>query len=334
MRAVHLNIVERIMQHPFTIDLAHLRTLRELRERGTVTATAAALHLTPSAVSQQLAALSKVIAAPLLARHGRGVRLTPQAVVLLEHAELVHAQLERAQADIAAFDAGKVGGVAVAAFATAIQALVVPSLAILSAERPRLKVAVEEEEAPQCFSRLDAGAVDLVITVDYALGPSSSDSRYRRVELLRDPLRAVVPDGHALSGCQSVSIADLANEGWIVGTPGHPCFDITLAAYAAAGVTPRIAHRTNDWQAMLSLIASGAGVGLIPALALDRGRPGVVALPIQPQEPARSIYAAVRRGSENAPHIAAVVDALRAVAGKRQQELAEGQRLVASLDPN
>jgi DNA-binding transcriptional LysR family regulator len=144
------------MKSRFIIDLAQLRTLRALQERGTVTAAAASLHLTPSAVSQQLAALSRGIGAPLLARVGRGVRLTPQAILLLEHAALVHAQLERAQADLAAFDAGEVGSVSVAAFATAIVALVVPSLAILSVDRPRMKVAVEESEAPECFSRIDA----------------------------------------------------------------------------------------------------------------------------------------------------------------------------------
>src|ERR671910_15879 len=111
----------------FTIDLRRLRVLRELDQRGTVAATAAALHLTPSAVSQQLAALARELGVPLLERRGRGVRLTGQARLLLEHAGAVQAQLERARADLAAWDQGELGFVTVSGFSTAITGLVAPA---------------------------------------------------------------------------------------------------------------------------------------------------------------------------------------------------------------
>src|SRR6185437_328922 len=104
----------------FTIDLRRLRVLRELEQRGTVAATASALHLTPSAVSQQLAGLSREVGAQLLEKHGRGVRLTGQARVLLSHATVVQEQLERARADLAAWQEGELGEVRVAAMSTAI----------------------------------------------------------------------------------------------------------------------------------------------------------------------------------------------------------------------
>ncbi len=150
-------------------------------EHRTVTATAAALYLTPSAVSQRLAALSRSIGTPLLLRQGRGVRLTPQALVLLERGELVQAQLERARWDLARLDAGEIGTVTIGASATALQGLVVPSMSILLCDRPGIAVVIEEAEAPECFRGLDAGAVDPAITVDYALGPSTNDSRYQRL---------------------------------------------------------------------------------------------------------------------------------------------------------
>ena len=305
------------MQNNFTINLDHLRTLRALRENRTVTATAAALYLTPSAVSQQLAALSRSVGAPLLVHQGRGVRLTPQALVLLEHGEIVFAQLERARADLARFDAGEIGTVAIAAFATAISGLVVPSLSILSRDRPGITVIIEEIEAPECFSALDAGTVDLLISVDYSLGPTQSDSRYQRIPLLRDPLRVVVPADHRIARWRSVSLGELCEEPWIVGTRPHPCTDVTLAAFAAASISPTIVHRANDWQTVLSLVERGAGVALVPMLALDKNRTGVADLRVDPSEPARNIYAAVRKGSEGAPHIAAAIEALLAVAGQR-----------------
>src|ERR1700759_3150666 len=104
----------------FTIDRRRLRVLRELDQRGTVAATATALHLTPSAVSQQLAGLSREGGAQLLEKHGRGVRLTGQARVLLAHAALVQEQLELARADLAAGRVGDIGEVRVASLSTAI----------------------------------------------------------------------------------------------------------------------------------------------------------------------------------------------------------------------
>src|SRR5258708_38254482 len=160
------------MQSIFTIELGQLRTLRELRERGTVTATAEALHLTPSAVSQQVAALSGSVGAPLLARHGRRVRLTPQAIILLEHAERVHAELEAARAGVAAFEDGRAGVVSVGAFAPAITGLVVPALEMLARERHGISLRVEEAEPPGCLTSLDTGELDIAVTLDYALGPS------------------------------------------------------------------------------------------------------------------------------------------------------------------
>ena len=115
------------MQDYFTIDLDHLRVLRELKERGTVTATAGALHLSPSAVSQQLRALSRALGVPLTERDGRRVRLTPQAALVLQHAQAIGAQIERVKADLAAFDDGRAGTVMIGCFASVVQPVFTPS---------------------------------------------------------------------------------------------------------------------------------------------------------------------------------------------------------------
>ena len=78
------------------IDVRRLRVLRALADHGTVAAAAQALHLTPSAVSQQLAALEREVGQPVAERRGRGLVLTGAADVLLAHAHALFAQLERA----------------------------------------------------------------------------------------------------------------------------------------------------------------------------------------------------------------------------------------------
>jgi DNA-binding transcriptional LysR family regulator len=308
-----------------TVDLRRLRVLRELQVRATIMATAKALHLTPSAISQQIAALSRDLGVPLLAPHGRGVRLTPQATVLLEHAALVDAQLERARADLAAMEQGSLGLCRIGAFATAVSGLTVPAVIRLRQRTPGIRVSIEEIEAPECFTQLDRGDLELVITVDYRTGPHRSDVRYHRQDLLDDPLLVAVTQRHPLARRSSIDLRALADDCWIVGAMHGPCLEAGAAALAAAGFNPAIAHRVNDWSALLRLVEAGCGVGLIPQLAVDARvlRGVVVRPPAGESRPSRHIYAAVRAGAERSPLIAAVLSALGTVARERTIEASQ-----------
>src|SRR3954451_23826517 len=94
---------EGIRRRP-VIDLRRLRALRAVADHGTLAAAADALHLTPSAVSQQLSALEREIGYGLLEPAGRSVPLAPAADVLLGRADALFAQLERLEGELAAQD--------------------------------------------------------------------------------------------------------------------------------------------------------------------------------------------------------------------------------------
>jgi DNA-binding transcriptional LysR family regulator len=302
----------------FTIDIRRLRVLREVRERGTIGATAKALGLTPSAISQQLSALGREIGVQLLAPHGRGVRLTQQAELLLDHATAIDAQLERARSDLAAFQEGTVGRVSIGAFATAISGLIAPALERLRRERPRLRLSIREI-GPDCHALLDRGELDLGVTVDHRGGRARGDARYARWELLDDRLLVALPEGHPLAGAREVDLLAIAKEPWILGGHLGPCGEAVLAACSAAGFTPDVVHSVDDWSAGLRLVAAGCGVGLAPALALASGPPpGVVIRPTAgPLQPSRHVYVAARAGAERSPNLLPVVEALLAVARER-----------------
>lgn len=296
----------------FTIDVRKVHVLQEFAKRGTIAATAGALHLTPSAVSQQIAALSREAGVPLLVRHGRGVRLSHQANLLLEHAAVLNAQLERVRADLKSYSSGDVGQVVIGAFATAIIHLVAPAMAELGRRRPRLRLAVHEVEVPEGFTRLDSGDLDLLVTVDYRGGPPRHDPRYHRTELADDVFMAALPAGHPLADRNRINLADLAGERWVLGAVGGTCHEVVLAACAAAGFNPDVRHQTNDWNAALTLVAIGSGVALVPRLALPVPEDERVVLrpTFGPQYPTRHIYAAVRAGSERHPALAPALEVL------------------------
>ncbi|MFC7647235.1 LysR family transcriptional regulator [Streptosporangium lutulentum] len=178
------------------IDTRRLRTLRAVADHRTVTAAAAALHLTPSAVSQQLVALEHEVGHRLLERGGRGVRLTAVGRILLGHTNEVLAQLERAGADIAAYTTGTAGEVKVASFATAIGLVVAPAMGTLRIKEPGIQVKVLDAEGDQSLTMVLDGAVDVAVAVEYRGAPAEDDRRLSRIPLYSEPFDMVLPRDH------------------------------------------------------------------------------------------------------------------------------------------
>ncbi|MFD9544716.1 LysR family transcriptional regulator [Streptomyces sp. NPDC060022] len=299
-------------------DVKKLRILRTLRDRGTVTATAEALLMTPSAVSQQLTNLAKQLGVPLLEAQGRRVRLTDAAHLVLRHAEAVFAQLERADAELTGYLRGEAGQVRVGAFSTAVPALVVPAVRLLAADRrPSPQVRVREAEAAQAYELLSAGEVDLALSLA-AHAPTARDPRFTLVPLLADPLDVALPAAHPLARTPGLRLADLAAEPWIFGGSG-PWSQITTAACEAAGFVPEQAHSASGWTAILAMVEAGMGVALIPrmASAADRPREGVAMRVLDADRPRRHVVAAVRQGAERGPAVARVLAALEQVTVKQ-----------------
>jgi DNA-binding transcriptional LysR family regulator len=295
-------------------DIKKLRILRALGEHGTVTATAEALLMTPSAVSQQLSNLARQVGVPLLEAQGRRVRLTDAAHLVLRHAEAVFAQLERAEAELADYVRGEVGVVRVGAFSTAVPALVVPAVRRLRTGHPGIDVRIREAEASEAYELLSSGRVDLALSLA-AHAPTARDPRFALVPLLADPMDVALPAGHPLALAEDLRLADLSGEPWIFGGSG-PWSEITLAACEAAGFVPEQAHSAAGWPAILAMVEAGMGVALVPRMAAER-RDGVLMRPLGTDRPRRHVLAAVRRGSEWAPGVARVLDALREVASER-----------------
>src|SRR4051812_7928103 len=109
------------------LHLGRLKALREVADRGTITAAAHALHLTPSAVSQQIAALEREVGQRLVEPEGRSVRITAVGRVLLRGADSLFAEVESLRAEISRHAAGDQADLRIGAFATAISRIIAPA---------------------------------------------------------------------------------------------------------------------------------------------------------------------------------------------------------------
>ncbi|OEV04350.1 LysR family transcriptional regulator [Streptomyces oceani] len=303
------------------IDPKRLRVLRAVADHQTVTAAAAALYLTPSAVSQQLAALEAESGHTLLSRNSRGVRLTTAGHILLEHAHAVVAQLEQAEAELAAHARGRVGEVVVASFASGIVEVLAPVIARLGTVEPGIRVRVRDAEGDESLPLVLDGEADLAVAVEYRGAPSADDPRLTRVPLYAEPFDAVLDGCHPQVGAERVDLSALAEDDWIGPYPGNPCREVTLLACELAGFEPRLVHVSDDFRAVVALAGSGAGVALVPRSAL-RGMEltRAVVRPVEAPAATRRVFAAVRRGAAEHPLIRPVLDVLAEVAAELPTE--------------
>ncbi|AGP52879.1 hypothetical protein M271_06265 [Streptomyces rapamycinicus NRRL 5491] len=304
--------------------------LRVVRQQGTVTAAAEALHLTPSAVSHHMRELARELRVPLLEPHGRGVRLTPAGRLLIEHADALLARWEEAQAELESYRAGMTGPLRIAGFTTAISGLIAPAAGRLRRSHPDLLVQVRECDTEESMDLLVAGEVDLAVVEPIEGGPPPDDARFEQTPLLEEPHIMLVPADHRLAGAVSVRLEDAAAEDWIVADPGT-CDHAQRVRMlcAAAGFSPRIVHAATHWSAVWSLVGNGLGVSLIPRLAEGPAGQEVARVPVAGENmPTRRILTCVRRGSLRNPLIDLGMGAL-AEAVRHHQSLDDWPRAAA-----
>jgi DNA-binding transcriptional LysR family regulator len=289
-----------------------VHVLRMVRQHGTVTSAAHALHLTPSAVSQQIRALAGHLDVDLLAPSGRGVRLTPAAHILLDHADRLYAAWEQAQADLDAHRLGDRGPMRLCAFPSALVALLPATASRLQQGDPPLQLEVVQADPTESLDRLVAGDVHLAILEASPAIPATTDERFHQELLFDDPLRLVVPIDHRLGDRGLVALADTTDEDWIGGPAGGSYHQIELRTCHQAGFTPRFVHRALDWSAYLAVVEAGLGVALLPRSAVPAsGHVHSLALTDTP-EPTRRVLTCVRRGSQDYPAIRRLREALEA----------------------
>ncbi|WP_067966137.1 LysR family transcriptional regulator [Nocardiopsis trehalosi] len=292
------------------IDVRRLQLLQALDQHHTVAGTAEALNVTPSAVSQQLAALARETGVTLVERSGRRFLLTGAARVLLEHAGVIFAEMERAEADLAHYAEGGVGVVRVGSFATGISDLLAPAVAALRASHPGWRFEIVQAEPEESTEMLRTGAIDLAVTMSSPHLPPSGTREFRFDPVMVEPFDAVLPYHHPLAACTDLELgADLADADWIMSGPGSAWYDCVTAACNQAGFQPRIVHTVDEFSAVFALVQAGLGVALMPRLGwTGLPAPHVVIRTVR-NTARRHIIALSRAGADPEPLLTAVREA-------------------------
>src|SRR3712207_3910849 len=293
-------------------DLRRLRVLRELEERTTLGAVAAALGYTPSAISQQLSVLEREVGVPLLEKAGRGVQLTDAGRLLSRHAGALLAAAEAAEADLAALTGEVRGTVRAGGLQSATRHLLIPVLARVRSDHPRLRLEVTELELEQALPDLRLGALDLVISDEYAGHPRPRPPGIRYEVLHEEPLKLVLPRQHPCADTDGpVAVADLRDDVWVAAAAGTGHHALVVGTCRSlGGYDPDLRHRSNDAAVQFELVRSTGAVALMPVLTLPVDDPALVVRDVAEADVRRRLLLLTREAVAG-PALGAVLDAVR-----------------------
>jgi DNA-binding transcriptional LysR family regulator len=283
------------------MDTSRLRAFREVARHGSFTAAATALQISQPAVSQHIARLEQELGCALLERSSRRVRPTPAGDVFLRYVETLLTGLAETRRELAALACSDSGPLRVAVFPSAVATFVPAAVGALREQFPKVSVLMTEADPPQALPRLLSGDVDFAVCYDYPSIAAPPDPRLRITTLALDRMAVAVSAADAVTRQAPVPLAELAAEQWIAPGPSV-CRTALDEACRRAGFSPKVVSETNDYQAMIGLVAAGVGVAVVPRLAAGfaEGRP-VRLLPLSATRLARRVDVVGRAGGARTP---------------------------------
>jgi molybdate transport repressor ModE-like protein len=294
------------------LDVKRLRILREVAEHGSFSAAADSLHLTQSAVSQQIAALERETGTMLVDRNRGNLRLTDPGEALVCHTEAVMARLEEAERELHEIAGLRGGRVRMASFPTAGATLVIRAVASFRKRYPEVDLTLSEAEPEESIPGLRAADQDLILVYDYESLPLPEERDLERVLLLEERMQLALPKNHPLAGDETVPLADFAEDTWVIGTEtgAGSCRGNVYMACRAAGFEPSVGFESDDYQVHMSLVAAGMGISLVPELLLTGRHPGITIIDIEPDAPVRRVWALTRPEESRSPATGAMLEIL------------------------
>lgn len=315
------------------MDPARMRLLRELGDRGSVAAVAAALHVSASAVSQQLTALQAGVPVPLTVKQGRRLVLTEAGEALAVAAARVDEALAQAEDAVGSFLEREERAVTVSAFHSAGLALFGALLTELGTGT-RVSLA-DADVAQDRFAGLTAD-YDLVIAHRLSHDPAWPSARLVVTPLLVEPLEIALHAAHPLVASASIRPEQLRDERWISTHEGFPLTGVLAHLGAMIGQAPQVDHRINEFSVAAEVVRTGAAIAVMPrTTAAPLAVNGMVLRPVTGVSLVRHVDVLARPDAIVHTPVRKVLAALQKVAAiAAQQTSSESAESTAALTGN
>ncbi|OYV02306.1 MAG: LysR family transcriptional regulator [Burkholderiales bacterium PBB5] len=245
-------------------DLTDLRVFLAVAETCNVSRGAQRCHMAPSTASLRLKGLEAAIGTRLFERRARGVELTRAGGVMLAHVQRCVAQLEQMHADLLPFASGIKGHITFFANNNAISSHLPDDLARFFAAWPAVRITLEERLSMDIVAAVAAGRADIGVVATDGDHPELRFLPYREDQLvLLAPLRS------AMARRKSASFSACLGEPFISLQQGAALHTYLMNHAAALGGRLDVRVQVSGYRAIARLVASGAGIGIVPRSALE-----------------------------------------------------------------
>jgi DNA-binding transcriptional LysR family regulator len=292
------------------VELRHLRYFRAVAEELHFGRAAARLHIAQPPLSQQIRQLERELDVELFTRSTRKVELTEAGQAYLRRVVAILDAVGEAGHQARRVAIGAEGQLAIGCVGSATYSVLPQLVRALRDELPHIDVSIRGEMlAPAQLEALHAGEIDVAL-----LRPPVSHPDIRTTTLRRDSLIAVLPAEHPLTAADRVRVMDLRNEDFIahVGHGRSMMGGLLAAVCADAGFVPRIRHDVEETSTLVTLVAAGLGVAIVPAPTSALDIAGVRYRPLTPASLGIDLVAAWLT-QRSAPAIERTVDVLRVI---------------------
>lgn len=290
------------------VELRHLAALQAVARERSFGRAAGALGFTQSAVSQQIAALERIVGEPLFERPGgpKPVRITAAGEILLEHANAIFARLKAAEDDFDGLREGATGRVAVGTYESVSVKLLPEIIRRIRSERPGIEISLfESDSQDELLSKLGAGELDLSFVVA-PVAPANCEVE----ELCVDPFVVISPVGQALGSDGAAPLEALIGL-QLIGQQLNSCQVMIEAGMRRRGVQPNIVFRSTDNAAVQAMVRSGMAHAVMPRLAVDLDDLEVVVETLEPEITPRVIGIGIDPKRRRTPAVEAFLAATR-----------------------
>jgi DNA-binding transcriptional LysR family regulator len=281
------------------MDLRHLRYFVAVAEERHFTRAAERLGIKQPPLSMQIKQLEKELGTPLFRRLTRGVELTEPGTLLLDEARQILERVERTKANVQNRARGETGHIRVGFVGTIYFHPRVPELIQTYRERyPGVLLSPVHGTTPDMVKAVQAGSVDVAF-VRLPLGHNEAITIHPLVD---ETMRIVLPSYHPQARKRSVSLATVAQEKLILfpRAIGPGLYDSIIASCQRAGFSPILGEEGIQVSSIVSMVAAGFGISIVPRWIEQIRVAGIVYVPIKGEAPKAPISLAVRKDNRSA----------------------------------
>ena len=241
------------------VNLTRLEYFRAVGRTQHVTQAAMELGLSQPALSRAISTLESEIGIPLFERRGRSVNLTPDGKIFLDYIERAFRVIEDGYEELGDRNEAGRGRVSIG-FLRSLSHIFIPQLVgRFRAAHHEAQIGFFQSNSDGLEDEMKRGRLDLIFVARIR-----DTGSFTWVELGTQEIHLVVPVTHPIATQESVSLAEVKDEPFISFRPGHAFRVLADAVFASAGLTPKIAFECDDGSYLMTYVAAGLGIALVP----------------------------------------------------------------------